>query len=123
MKIWGNEFHLMFVTDATAVYYGDDEGSPIDHIRWDGYINGVNKVVTFKHNSRAGTYKPENKNRQFYKYVVVEVTNHLFMKSYKILGPVHQFYMWLPKDEQELSRKLWENKDDRKKRTGKKKSV
>ena len=23
MKIWGNEFHLMFVTDATAVYYGD----------------------------------------------------------------------------------------------------
>ena len=45
------------------------------------------------------------------------------MKSYKILGPANQFYMWLPKDEQELSRKLWENKDDRKKRTGKKKSV
>ena len=43
MKIWGNEFHLMFVTDATAVYYGDDEGSPIDHIRWEGYIYGVNK--------------------------------------------------------------------------------
>ena len=115
MKIWGNEFHLMLVTDATVVYYGDYGDELIDHIRWNGYINGVNKVVTFKQNSRAGTYKPENKNRHFYRYVVVEVTSHLLMKSYKILGPVHQFYMCLPKDEQELSRKLLENKDDRKK--------
>ena len=112
MKIWGNEFHLMFVTDATAVYYGDYEDAIIDHIWWEGYIYDVNKVVTFKQRSRVGTYKPKNKNRQFYKYVVVEVTNHLFMKSYKILGPVHQFYTWLSKDEQEISRKLWDNKNE-----------
>ena len=112
MKIWGNEFHLMFVTDATAVYYSDYEDALIDHIRWEGYIYGVNKVVTFKQRSRVGTHKPKNKNRQFYKFVVVEVTNHLFMKSYKILGPVHQFYMWLSKDEQEISRKLWNNKNE-----------
>ena len=115
MKFWGNEFHLMRVTDSTAVYYGDYKDELIDHIRWEGYIYGVNKVVTFKQRSRVGTHKPKNKNRQFYKYVVVEVTNHLFMKSYKILGPVHQFYVWLPEDERESCRQLWEKKDDRKK--------
>ena len=123
MKFWGTEYHLMVATDASAVYAGDYEDDLIVYYKWNGYVNGVNKIVSFTHDGREGTFLPKEGNRQFYRFVVVEVTTRFFHNSYTILGPASQFYMWLPKDERESCRQLWENKDDRKKRTSKKKSV
>lgn len=109
MKLWGRECHLLFVTSCTACYYGFSyENDCIMHIRWSGYICGDNKVVNFKQEDYAGTYTSKKYTVRYDNYVVVEVTRRLFFTSYKVIGPVSKFYKFLPKEEQEVSRELWE---------------
>jgi hypothetical protein len=109
MKLWGNEYHLMLVTSATLVYYNESVYCDMKRVKWRGNLYGINKIVTFNEESWEGTYKVKG-NVYFEKFLVVEVTSRLFTKSYKILGPVRNFYMFLPKNEQEASRKLWDKK-------------
>lgn len=109
MKLWGTEYHMMFVTSATGSYYNEFVDWGMKHVTWNGFLCGANKIITFTEESWGGTFKVKGV-RHFEKFLVVEVTRHLFAKSYKILGPVRNFYMFLPKEEQEASRKLWDKK-------------
>lgn len=114
MKLWGRECHLLIVTSCTACYYGVSyENDCIMYIRWAGYLCGDNKVVNFKQEDRAGIDTSKKDTTRYYKYVVVEVTHRLFFTSYKVLGPVSTFYKFLPKGEQEASRKLFENGENK----------
>jgi hypothetical protein len=111
MKPWGRECHLLFVTSCIACYYGTTyENACIRHIRWSGYLCGANKVVNFKQEDYAGTDTTKKDTVRYDNYVVVEVTYRLFFASYKVIGPVSKFYKFLPKEEQEVSRELWEMK-------------
>lgn len=109
MKLWGRECHLLFVTSCAACYYGFSyENDCIMYIRWAGYLCGANKVVNFKQEDHAGIDTIKKYTVHYYKYLVVEVTHRLFFTSYKVIGPVSKFYKFLPKEEQEASRKFWE---------------
>lgn len=44
------------------------------------------------------------------KFKRINKVRRLFLTSYKVIGPVRNFYMFLPKEEQEASRKLWERR-------------
>lgn len=113
MKLWGRECHLLFVTACTACYYGVTyEPDYIEHIRWAGYLCGSNKIINFTQEDRAGTYMLKDQALHYEKFLVIEVTRRLFFTSYKVIGPVRNFYMFLPKEEQEASRKLWERKTE-----------
>jgi len=114
MKLWGRECHLLIVTTCTACYYGISyKNDYIRHIQWAGYLGGYNKVVNFKQEDRAGTYTDKDGAPCYYNCVVVEVTHRLFFTSYKVMGSVRKFYMFLPKEEQEYSRKLLERKTEK----------
>lgn len=109
MKLWGRECHLLTVTSAIACCYGlTYEDGCIHYIRWSGYLSGDNKVISFKQEDHAGVGTIKKHSILYYNYVVVEVTHRLFFTSYKVIGPVSKFYKFLPKEEQEVSRNIWE---------------
>lgn len=123
MKLWGRECHLLCVTSCTVCCYGATyENACIRHIRWSGYLCGANKVVNFKQDDHAGTDTTKKYTIHYYNYLVVEVTHRLFFTSYKVIGPVSKFYKFLPKEEQEVSRELWERKAENENNTGQKDS-
>lgn len=123
MKLWGRENHLLVVTSCRACYYCISyENDCIMHIVWAGYLYGDNKVVNFKQEDIAGIYTSKKDTVRYDNYVVVEVTRRLFFTSYKVIGSVSKFYKFLPKEEQEASRKLWERKIENENKTGQKDS-
>lgn len=100
MKFWGNEIHFLDVANIIRVTRSDDEWVGYNIVK--GFIPYLKKKVNFKQYGWEGTFVDKKGNRKVLDYTVVQVTYKFFIPvKYDIVGPLMDYYRFIPIKEQQ----------------------